>query len=92
MSDHPEHQMHSHSLLALGTLDVSRREQEVLAALASLGGVATDRQLARAMGTEDCNRARPRVTGLIDKGILREVGWQKDETTGKRVRLVEARP
>jgi hypothetical protein len=39
------------------------------------------------MGSEDPNVARPRVTTLVKRGILREIG--SDLSTGRKCRLVE---
>jgi hypothetical protein len=80
--------MHGNSLAAHATLDVSAREAQVLAALQTMG-VASDREIASQMGSADPNAARPRITGLIDRGIVREVGSQVCKVTGRRVRLVE---
>jgi hypothetical protein len=87
MGDHPHHVMHGHSLEAYAAVPLSQREAQVLAALAQLGGIATDRQIAEAMGSGDPNIARPRVTGLVKRGVLREIG--SDLSTGRKCRLVE---
>jgi hypothetical protein len=84
---HAIHAMHGNSLTAYGTVPVCYREAQVLAAQDSLGGIATDRQIAGAMGSEDCNVSRPRITTLIKRGILREIG--SDLSTGRKCRLVE---
>ena len=80
--------MHRNSIAAFDALPLSKRQREALAALAALGGRATDRQLARQMGTEDCNRARPRVTELLKAGVLVEFGDVPDGVSGKMVRMV----
>lgn len=82
--------IHDNSRLSYANLDVSRREREVLDALRVLG-IATDRQIAQAMGSEDCNISRPRITALIAKGMVQEIGYQRDEVTGRKVRLIEVR-
>lgn len=79
--------IHTNSLSAFASVPVSARESQVLDALDRLGGIATDRQVAEAMGSVDPNVARPRITGLIQKGVLREVG--SDLSTGRKCRLVE---
>jgi hypothetical protein len=81
--------MHANSLAAYETLELSARETQVLKALSLLGGAATDRQIARAMGSQDPNVSRPRITALIGKGLLHEVGSIRDTCTGKMVRVVE---
>lgn len=79
--------IHSNSTAALATVPLSKRESEVLAALDALGGCATDKAIAKQMGSDDPNVARPRCTGLIKRGVLREVGT--DLSTGRKCRLVE---
>lgn len=84
--------MHAHSLAAYDALDLSRREREALDALDALGGRATDRQIARQMGSQDMNISRPRISQLINKGILCEVGEMEDPETGRMVRIVGRAP
>jgi hypothetical protein len=79
--------IHANSLSAYATTPLSDRESQVLAALERLGGIATDRQIAKEMGSDDPNVARPRCTTLIKRGVLREVG--SDLSTGRKCRLVE---
>lgn len=81
--------MHANSLAAYETLELSAREAQVLKALSLLGGAATDRQIAHAMGSQDLNVSRPRITALIGKGLLHEVASIRDTCTGKMVRVVE---
>ena len=81
--------MHANSLAAYDTLELSAREAQVIKALSLLGGAATDRQIAHAMGSQDNNVSRPRITKLIEKGILREVASIRDSLTGRTVRVVE---
>lgn len=78
---HSHHPMHAHSLAAYDSLDINDRERQVLCALDSLGGAGTDKEIARAMvalfpelGEYDPNLARPRITTLIGKNVLRQVG------------------
>ena len=78
--------MHDNSLAAYATINLSKREAEVIAALDALGKPSTDRQIARQMGSEDPS-SRPRITSLISRGILRQVGDEKEN--GRWVRLVE---
>jgi hypothetical protein len=90
MSAHTTHHMDGNSLLAYATLPLTKREQDVLSALERLGGVASDRQIAREMGSADPNISRPRCTALIERGVLRVVGHQAEN--GRRCRLVERAP
>ncbi len=79
--------MHTNSLSAFASLPLAKREHEVIAAIEALGRPATDRQIARKMGSEDPNRSRPRITHLLQLGILREAGHEKEN--GRTVRVVE---
>jgi hypothetical protein len=57
----------------------------------SIGNVGmSDRDVKDALFgvTADMNRVRPRITELIDLGLLKETGKVKDSLTGKTVRLV----
>lgn len=52
-------------------------------------GAATDRQVVSGMGFLDMNTVRPRITELIDAGMLEEIGNIRCVTTGKTVRRVD---
>lgn len=67
---------------------ISRRAQAVLEWVREHGR-ATDRQIARGLGFAEMNAVRPRVTELVDLGVLHEVGSTRCEVTGKTVRLVD---
>lgn len=81
--------MHLNSLSAYADLPLQTREREALTALAALGGLATDREIALQMGSADPNKARPRITSLLQRGVLRSSGNRTDSITRKSVRLVE---
>jgi predicted HTH transcriptional regulator len=53
-------------------------------------GPGTDREICRRMCFAEMNAVRPRITELIDAGLLVELGSVKDATTGKTVRKVGA--
>lgn len=87
--------MHPNSLLAYTTEQskLSKREQMIVDAISRSAkpyglGAITDREIMRLLGFTDCNSVRPRITSLIQKGILREVGNTKDSVSGKTVRVV----
>lgn len=69
----------------------SRRSAEILAVL-SLLGEASDRQVCEHLGFTDMNAVRPRVTELMDAGVLEEVGCRLDPVTERRVRIVRIVP
>lgn len=51
-------------------------------------GPTTDRRIMEGLGFADMNTVRPRVTELLDLGLLEAVGSTNDHRTGKTVRLV----
>lgn len=51
-------------------------------------GGLTDREIMKRLGFTDMNAVRPRITELIDRGIVEECGDVKDSVTGMTVRLV----
>lgn len=51
-------------------------------------GGYTDREVMNVLGYTEPNQVRPRITELIQLGILKEVGAVKCEITGKKVRKV----
>ena len=83
--------MHENSLLAYATerAHLSTREQMIVNRMKQdIFGQWTDRQVMNALGFTDMNAVRPRLTSLIQKGILKEVGNVRDLITGKTVRTV----
>ena len=48
----------------------------------------TDRQVKTILGFDDMNQVRPRITELIQLGLLEEVGKTKCPITCKMVRVV----
>jgi DNA-binding Lrp family transcriptional regulator len=51
--------------------------------------IATDREIMRGLGFGEPNAVRPRITELVQAGVLRECGTLSDPETLKTVRLVE---
>jgi hypothetical protein len=80
--------MHRNSIAASDGIDRTSRWDEVLAALRRIGHAASDREIATALGKTDLNYARPRITELIDAGVLSEVGDVVCPVTGRTVRMV----
>lgn len=96
MSATQRRSLHVNSLRAYeqGRVDLfSKRELAILGAFraAGPGAKATDRQVMIALGFSDMNSVRPRITELINDGVLVEVGETTDGVTRKRVRLVSLR-
>jgi predicted HTH transcriptional regulator len=84
------HRMHEHSLEAYRSErhELSARSQSVFDWLKQ-HGPATDRQVMFGLGFREPNSVRPRITELIDSGLVREVGSTKDQFSGKTVRRVD---
>ena len=88
MSTHAIHDLHRNSLAAYwsGKEDLfGKREQEVLAILRRTPGL-TAREVALAMGSQDPNRSRPRISSLVKDGVLQELPETAlDPISGKNV-------
>jgi len=69
---------------------ISKRAGDVLRLLREYGYPLTDREVMKALGFTDPNAVRPRITELLDAGLITEAGNTKDELTGKTVRKVKA--
>lgn len=68
--------------------ELGKRAMAILAEIRINGG-GTDRQIMQRMGFFDPNCVRPRITELIDAGLLQEVANIECKITGKMVRRVE---
>lgn len=82
--------MHVNSLIAYydNKFKFSKRQWEILGFLLERGGVWTDRQIKDALRFADMNSVRPRITELIEMGVVEERGYTFCSVTNKRVRLV----
>ena len=65
-----------------------KREIQVLSALKKLGR-ASDREIMLHLNYSDMNAVRPRLTELIEEGLIYQVGDQQDPMTGKTVRILQ---
>ena len=87
MSQHDEHNMHPNSLEAY------EQEKERLGARAFqvlesyAGAPMTDRDVMKFLRFTDMNAVRPRITELVERGLLVECGKTCDPATGRNVRL-----
>lgn len=77
--------MHSNSIAAWRNLDTATRSRMVLDAFAKHGGM-TDRQCMEALGFGDMNAVRPRITELVQVGLLTESCNVFDSVTRRNVR------
>lgn len=82
--------IHANSLAAYHAerLRLSDRAERVLGYIANKGP-STDRQVMAGLGFGEPGAVRPRITELIDLGLLMEVGNTKCAITGKTVRIVD---
>ena len=85
--------MHENSLQAYRQerKKFSEREMLVLAWL-DMHGPATDRQVMRGLKFSEPNAVRPRITELVDAGLLVEIRSVRCPETGKTVRVVGRPP
>ena len=65
---------------------LSRRNRQVLESIIS-GGAATDREVKERLGFDDMNMVRPRITSLLDDGLLEESAQIRCDRTERLVRL-----
>jgi hypothetical protein len=65
---------------------LNRREKMILTVMRSKNVPLTDRQIMVELGFQEPNSVRPRLSHLIEIGLVREVGVVKCEITGKSVR------
>lgn len=83
-------EMHVNSLAAFWEGEemlFGKRELAVLAALRAHGPM-TDREVMLRLDFSDPNAVRPRITGLMEDGVLVECGEKSDPITRKTVRIV----
>lgn len=87
---HSHHRMHAHSTEAyrFAQGQLSKRAGDVLAWVQN-HGQATDRDVMHGLGFTDPNSVRPRITTLVESGLLVEVGERQDSQTHKTVRVVD---
>lgn len=84
-----EKEVHQNSIDAYHSLDRDTRRKHVLAVYQARPNEAlTDRMVVKALGFEDMNQARPRITELCKSGMLVETGKVTDLLTGKKVRTL----
>ncbi len=86
MSQHATHEVHQNSRAAWAILDAKSRTERIFAVYRDSQQPLTDRDVLGRLGLFDMNHVRPRITELVDKGKLAEVGKMRDKTTGMTVR------
>jgi hypothetical protein len=87
--------IHEHSLLAHSEEQASgklgKRSAAIQRCLRGWVHGLTDRKIMEILGLPDRNCVAPRITEMVNQGILYEVGSTIDHVTGKTVRLVALR-
>lgn len=78
--------IHDNSVIAYHLMDKDGRRKAILGVYGPRSEL-TDRQVTYALGFQDLNAARPRISEMVNAGILIECGKVKDELTGRPVRL-----
>ena len=93
MSEHASHEMHQHSLDAHEEERAAGKLSKRCQLISDVLGWErlTDREILERTPYRDMNAIRPRVTEMIQAGILEEVGEKRDKLTGKMVRVVARR-
>lgn len=78
--------MHENSVESNQKVDHETRRCEILGIFDEADGPLTDREVMKALGYTERNATAPDITGLIDAGLLIEVGKKFDEETEREVR------
>lgn len=96
MSEHAVHEMHQNSLAAWHAGEragfFNERELEVLQAYHNAGRPLRDREVQAMCEYAEVAKVQPRISDLVDKGVLIEVGRKRCPVTGKGVRTCEIGP
>lgn len=92
MSAHAQHDVRENSLAAYRSEQpkLSKRETAIMAWVTE-HGPHTDREVMTGMGFRDMNNVRPRITELLERRLLMEVGDVTCPVTHKTVRRVDIR-
>ena len=85
---HVRHRMHANSGAARPEIETLSDRETLIVDHLRHHGRSTDRQICVALDFADMNAIRPRVSELLDRGILVEDGSTIDGVTRKTVRLV----
>lgn len=90
MSHHATHEVHENSRAAhaIEEVKLSLRADQIVAWIRA-HGPHTDRQVMQAMGFQDMNCVRPRITEAIEACQLLDIGNVRCSVTGRRVRRVD---
>lgn len=65
------------------------RNRLIISAYGEIVRPATDREIMKRLGFTETNAVRPRITEMLDRGILRQVDQVYCKVTGKLVRACQ---
>lgn len=86
-----ETKMHRNSLASyfdkMVKKTINKKENEVIEAFEKNLWM-TDRECAEFLGYPHKSAVQPRITELVQKGVLTEAGEKRDDVTGRTVRIV----
>lgn len=91
MGIHTTHEMHDNSLRAYGEeAEKLQGRKRLVFCCFLVRGPMTDRECQKVLEFDAVAAVQPRISDLINDGLLAEVGSKKSET-GKMVRLVDVK-
>ncbi len=70
-----------------GKLELFPQTERIVITTFQTVGTATDRDIALYLDYDDLNRVRPRITALLERGIIEKCGDTVCPFTGRTVRL-----
>lgn len=79
--------IHRNSRASFAKLDRGPRCRKILAIYKRAPSPLSDYQVAVALRMRDMNMVRPRITEMVKRGTLAEVGTIKSRPTGRSVRV-----
>ena len=80
--------IHQNSREAFQELDLGKRQAAILEIYKRMPTCLTDRDVMFHMEMFDMNAVRPRISEMLDRGMLEERGKVTCRVTGRTVRLV----
>jgi hypothetical protein len=83
--------MNTNSMEALQQLDTSERKAMILRTYRRVSKPLTDREVSGLLSFHDLNCVRPRITELLEAGIVQHIGSVKCPVTRRTVRACTLR-
>jgi len=82
--------VHDNSIECYHELDTRTRNQKILDVFKASNNSLSDREVCQALGYQDMNSVRPRITELIGAGMIMETGYRYEAR--RKVRVCEMLP